>query len=227
MNFTDTGTLLNWSPHNVCVIPELYDMGVGHFRGGAFLCIPNFENLTPPFSVKHGEYRMTPNNQQSPNKKILSGDSWGSVRVTTTWNEMIENTKATLSASVTIQSLSDKTFLRPGFHPYFVVDGSSHITIEDTHLSVESLPHDVMKAYPVKDIAVPITMSTKTFSGTMSCAVTSTSTTLEEMRLSYCAWTDNKNEYVCIEPVLGGVHGDDNLPAPITLMNNESITLRS
>ncbi len=55
-------------------------------RGGAFWCVPNFDEAEPPFTIRHGEYRITPLEENGNSKvKNISGP-WGSIETNSTWN---------------------------------------------------------------------------------------------------------------------------------------------
>ncbi len=77
--------------------------------------MPNFDEAEPPFTVRHGEYRITSLEENGTSKvKNLSGP-WSNIETSSTWNFYETGVDANLS----IVSLSDETIARPGFHPYF------------------------------------------------------------------------------------------------------------
>jgi|GEM_PF-1108446 len=226
MKFNDTGTLSHWQLDSINVIEPLHCKENGSLRGGAYLCLPNFEELSPPFSVKHGEYRITACGSQLPHKKILAApaeSNWGNIEVTTDWDEVEGNQSKTLTVNTTLRALSGTVWARPGFHPYFSVTQNSFITIGATRIEVASLPHDRMQCYPAASLAETAVLSTNNYCASLGCSVYLTAASLS---LAFAVWSDKKHQYVCIEPVIG-LQGDQNgLPTPFTLVKGDELVLQ-
>lgn len=225
MNFTDTGTLITWQLDDIDIIEPLHHKEDGGSRGGVYLCIPNFEELTPPFSIKHGEYRTTVCDSQLPHRKILAPSreqDWGNVEVMTNWEESEEQNSKTLKVTTSIRALSDTAWVRPGFHPYFSVTRNSFLEIAGTRVDVAALPHDSMRPYPAASPSDPVKLNTDEFTVSMSCAI---SPLTQPIALAFGVWSDQKAEYVCIEPVIGHQPGADGLPTPLTLRQDEELVL--
>ncbi len=51
MKFNETGTLINWQLDDIDIIEPLHSKKGGGSRGGVYLCIPNFEELSPPLAL--------------------------------------------------------------------------------------------------------------------------------------------------------------------------------
>jgi hypothetical protein len=229
MNFTETGTLLGWKDDGTDIIPPLHIDTHGNARCGAFLCIPNFEQLPPPFIIKHGEYRKEPCTHNLPHQKILESDNntgWGSLSVSSDWEEHVEGDIKVLTVCSTLGALSEKAYLRPGFHPYFAVGDSFTVTVGETTYTELSLPYDKM-------CPVPTVAGTKVGSATLrtlnkeiivSCSIDDGPSN-ETFCFSFAIWSDNKKEYVCIEPVIGKTHGNDKLPTPFVVEKGGEINL--
>ncbi len=225
MKFNDTGTLSHWQLDGINVIEPLHDKAGGGLRGGAFLCLPNFEELSPPFSIKHGEYRITACGSQLPHRKILASatkSNWGHIDVISDWEEVEDHQGKTLTVNTTLRALSDAAWVRPGFHPYFSVTEDSFITIGTTRLAVASLPHDAMQCHPVVSLAETATLSTALYSVTVGCSV---SPLIAKLSLAFAVWSDKKHQYVCIEPVIGLQADLNGLPTPLTLANGEELAM--
>jgi hypothetical protein len=142
MHFTNTGTLTEWKDDDVFIIPELYTNEHGKNHGGAFLCIPNFEELSPPFTIKHGEYRTIHKDTSLPHHAVLTSaieNTWGSLDTTVNWREEARGNERVLVVTVEIRALTDATIIRPGFHPYFIVQNDSLITIGETSIPLTDL----------------------------------------------------------------------------------------
>lgn len=229
MNFTDAGTLKEWKEDDSIIIPTIHETKPGTQRGGAFLCLPNFEELPAPFEIKHGEYRREHCNVTLPHQKILESstpEGWGSLSTSTTWKETFTNDTKVLTVETTLGALSEKVYLRPGFHPYFAVGDTFSVHVEDTTYDKTSLPSDSMKVVRCKTGTTTgiARLLTKDKEIMVSCSVAQ-ALPEEGFCFSFCVWTDNKNEYVCVEPVIGGVHLDNNLPIPFTLLKSKELTL--
>ena len=225
MKFNDTGTLINWQLDDINIVEPLYSKEGGGSRGGVYLCIPNFEELSPPFSIKHGEYRITASDSTLPHTKNLSAPAeynWGSVEVITDWEEIEEQNSKTLKVTATIRALSDTAWFRPGFHPYFSVTQNSFIDIGTTRVDIESLPHDSMQKYKAASLSEEVKLTTANYTVSLRCNL---SPITENSSIVFVIWSDNKHEYVCIEPVIGNQPGQDGLPTPMTLVKDEELVM--
>jgi hypothetical protein len=225
MKFNDTGTLINWQLDDINIVEPLHGKEDGGSRGGVYLCIPNFEALTPPFSIKHGEYRVTVCDNQLPHQKSLSSsaeNNWGSVEVVTDWEEIAEQNSKTLKVTTTIRAKSDVAFVRPGFHPYFSITQNSFIEIGAQRVDVATLPHDSMQSYRAASLSEIAKLTTANYTVTVNCDISPLS---ENLSIAFCIWSDKKHEYVCIEPVIGNQPADDGLPTPLTLLKNEELVM--
>jgi galactose mutarotase-like enzyme len=222
MNFTEKGTLAEWKDGEIYIIPQLYTNEDGKNHGGAFLCIPNFEELSPPFTIKHGEYRTinkeTPHHSHttlaSPNE-----NTWGSLDVTVNWQEESHDDKKNLIVTVEIHTLTNNTIIRPGFHPYFAIQKNSLITIGETCIALTNLPHNVLHMYRESPDHSGAHLTTSNHNIALAC------TTSAPLSISYGIWSDDNNEYVCIEPVVGHDYSENNMPTPIRLQKDETIIL--
>ncbi|OAI14780.1 hypothetical protein A1507_00815 [Methylomonas koyamae] len=225
MQFTETGTLISWQLDDIDVVAPLHDKPGGGSRGGVYLCIPNFEELSPPFSVKHGEYRTTVCDVTLPHQKNLSASdvhNWGNIDVITDWEETDEQNSKTLKVTTTIRALSETALVRPGFHPYFSITPNSFLDIADSRIDIASLPHDSMRAYPAAAPNDPVKLSTEEFAVSMACEI---SPLPQPIALAFGVWSDKKAEYVCIEPIIGHQLGPDGLPTPLALRKSEELVL--
>ncbi len=225
MKFTDTGTLINWQLDDINIVEPLHDKEDGGTRGGVYLCIPNFEELTPPFSVKHGEYRTTVCDPQLPHRKNLtpcSDNDWGKVEVTTDWRQIDEQNSKTLEVTTTIRALSDTAWVRPGFHPYFSISPNSFIDIGATRIDIAALPHDCLQTYQAASPSETINLTTPLYSVAMDCRL---SPVTENIAVTFGIWSDKKHEYVCIEPVIGNQPDGDGLPTPMKLSVGEELVM--
>ncbi|WP_445372474.1 hypothetical protein ACH518_07695 [Methylomonas sp. HW2-6] len=225
MQFTDTGTLIRWQLDDIDVVAPLHDKPGGGSRGGVYLCIPNFEELSPPFSIKHGEYRTTVCDVTLPHQKNLAASNendWGNIEVVTDWEETDEQHSKTLKVTTTIRALSETALVRPGFHPYFSITPNSFVDIAGTRIDVTTLPHDSMRAYPAVTPSDPVKLSTEEFAVSMACEISPLS---QPIALAFGVWSDKKAEYVCIEPIIGKQLGADGLPTPLELTQNEELLM--
>jgi hypothetical protein len=154
MEFTDTGTLRSWSIGDIVVIPEIKEVSPNKFRGGAFWCIPNFDQLGYPFEVKHGEYRNTKCTTPTlPHEKFLSaasGSGWGKLSTRVLWEEKTMLNIHQLEVRAHLQALAPLTTLRPGFHPYFKVHESFTLEIAGITITSANMPVDKMVIIPVQ-----------------------------------------------------------------------------
>ena len=57
IELSNKGTLLSFSLGENAIISPYSE--VSPYRGGAFWCLPNFDEGITPFTVRHGEYRKT------------------------------------------------------------------------------------------------------------------------------------------------------------------------
>ncbi len=225
MKFTDTGTLINWQLDDINIVEPLHDKEDGGSRGGVYLCIPNFEELSPPFSIKHGEYRVTVSDNKLPHKKYLSSPAenpWGDVDVVTDWEEIEEENRKTLKVTTTIRAISGAAWVRPGFHPYFSVSENSFIEIRDARVDIASLPHDSLQKYKAASLSEEVKLSTASYNVSVNCNISPVS---ENLCIVFGIWSDKKHQYVCIEPVIGNLPTQDGLPTPLTLVKNEELSM--
>lgn len=225
MKFTDTGTLINWQLDDINIVEPLHDKEGGGSRGGVYLCIPNFEELSPPFSIKHGEYRTTACDNNLPHQKNLSApaeNDWGNVDVITDWEQIEEQNSKTLTVTTTIRAVSDTAWVRPGFHPYFSITPNSFIDIGSTRVDIASLPHDSLQKYKAALLSEAVKLSTANYSVSMNCRI---SPIAENLSLVFGVWSDKKHEYVCIEPVIGNQSARDGLPTPLALVKGEELVM--
>lgn len=225
MNFTDTGTLINWQLDDINVIEPVHNKEGGGSRGGVYLCIPNFEDLTPPFSIKHGEYRTTACDNKLPHQKSLAApaeNNWGNVDVITDWEELGERDSKTLKVTTTIRVVSDMAWIRPGFHPYFSVTPDSFIDIGAIRVDIAALPHDSLQKYQAVSLSDEVKLTTADYSASVNCSISPAS---EDLAVVFGVWSDKRHEYVCIEPVIGHQAGADGLPTPLNLLQGEELVL--
>ncbi len=225
MKFNDTGTLINWQLDDINIVEPLHSKEGGGSRGGVYLCIPNFEELTPPFSIKHGEYRTTACDNTLPHQKNLSSSAdndWGNVDVITDWEEIEAENQKTLKVTTTIRAVSDQAWVRPGFHPYFSVTQNSFIDIGAVRVDIASLPHDSLQKYQAASLTEEVQLTTDDYTATINCRISPVSANLA---IVFGIWSDKKHEYVCIEPVIGNQPAQDGLPAPLTLLKDEELVM--
>jgi hypothetical protein len=225
MKFTDTGTLINWQLDDINIVEPLHDKEDGGTRGGVYLCIPNFEELTPPFSIKHGEYRTTSCDINLPHQKNLSApaeNNWGNVDVITDWEQIEEQNSKTLTVTTTIRAISDTAWIRPGFHPYFSVTQNSFIEIGSTRVDIASLPHDSLQKFKAASLSEEVKLTTDNYTVSVNCDISPIS---ENLAIVFGVWSDKKHEYVCIEPVIGHQPAQDGLPTPLALVKDEELVM--
>lgn len=225
-SFNEFGTLTSWKTS-----PALFPFTktADSFRGGAFWCIPNQGPTYDIFEMQNGEYRKTVTEHSSSEKK-LSG-KWGELSANISWKE--ENGVLTTTASIV--SLRDKTHIRPGFHPYFAVDGNFAIRIGSKSFTNETLPHNTKVTVIVHGQGKAILeqeSSTVEISFSVRQAGPIISPLYKEgMTFSFCIWSDDITKYVCIEPVIGKDITKEELfdgsPAPITMKKGEEIEIIS
>jgi hypothetical protein len=225
MKFNDTGTLINWQLDDINIVEPLHDKEDGGTRGGVYLCIPNFEELSPPFTIKHGEYRTTVCDNALPHQKNLSSSAehnWGNVDVITDWEEVEEQNTKTLKVTTTIRAISDVALVRPGFHPYFSITQNSFIDVGATRVEIASLPHDCLQKYKAASLSEAVRLTTDSYTVSITCNISPVS---ENLSIVFGIWSDKKHEYVCIEPVIGNQPAADGLPTPLTLVRNEELVM--
>ena len=233
MEFTETGTLKKWSIGDIVIIPEIQEVSENKFRGGAFWCIPNFDQLGYPFEIKHGEYRNTKCVTNTlPHEKFLSaasGAGWGKLSTRVLWEEKAMATVHQLEVRAHLQALTPLTTLRPGFHPYFKVQGTFTLEIGGIKITSENMPVDKMIIVPVQKNASGSVVATLI---TSNLHITVAATMEEDLLrsnacFSFAVWSDNPEEYLCVEPVYGTAYGIDNLPTSFVLDRGQTTTLVS
>lgn len=225
MKFNDTGTLISWQLDDINIVEPLHNKTDGGSRGGVFLCIPNFEELSPPFSIKHGEYRTTVCDNKLPHHKSLSSPAdkdWGTVEVTTDWEEIEAQNSKTLKVTTTIRAISDAAWVRPGFHPYFSVTQNSFIDIGAARVDIASLPHDSLQKFKAASLSEEVKLTTENYTVSVNCDIAPIS---ENLCIVFGIWSDKKHEYVCIEPVAGNLPAQDGLPTPLALVRDEELVI--
>jgi hypothetical protein len=224
MKFNDTGTLINWQLDDINIIEPLHSKEGGGSRGGVYLCIPNFEELSPPFSIKHGEYRTTACDSTLPHQKNLSApneNNWGNIDVITDWEEIEDHNSKRLKVTTTIRAISNTAWVRPGFHPYFSVTQNSFIDIGTSRVDIASLPHDSMQKYKAASFSEAVKLTTANYTASINCNLSP----ITENSIVFVIWSDKKHEYVCIEPVIGNQPAQDGLPTPLILVKNEELVM--
>ncbi|MCX7101001.1 MAG: hypothetical protein NTX38_05785 [Methylobacter sp.] len=162
-----------------------------------------------------------------PHQKNLSSPAdaencCGNVDVITDWEEIDEQNSKTLKVTTNIRALSDKAWVRPGFHPYFSVTQNSFIDIGITRLDVASLPHDCMQKYKAASLSEEVKLTTANYTVSLNCNL---SPITENSSIVFVIWSDKKHEYVCIEPVIGNQPAQDGLPTPLALVKNEKLVM--
>lgn len=232
MNFTKTGTLSGWSMGETEIIPEIKTLEDGKSRGGAFLCIPNFDLPGYPFEVKHGEYRITECNPTLPHEKFISAESgagWGKLSTRVIWEEKNICNLDQLEVRAHIQALSPTATIRPGFHPYFKVYGTFTLEVGAIKITSENMPVDKMISIPVQKNASGSAVATL-LTGNLHISIAASfedDTLRSNACFSFCLWSDKPEEYICVESVYGEAHGLDNLPTAILLNRGQSTTIVS
>ena len=233
MDFTETGTLVKWSIGDIVVIPEIIEVSENKFRGGAFWCIPNFDQLGYPFEIKHGEYRITKCSTPTlPHEKFLSAESgagWGKLATRVLWEEKTMLNVYQLETRAHLQALSPMTILRPGFHPYFKVHTSFILEIGGITITSETMPVDKIVSVPAQKNASGNAVATlKTGNLHITVAATMEEDLLRSSTcFSFCIWSDKPEGYICVEPVYGTTQGIDNLPTSFALGRGQTTTLVS
>lgn len=210
------GTLTHWNDVT-CLYP--YTKTEDSFRGGAFWCIPNQGPMYDVFEKQNGEYRKIVAEHNSTTKH-LSG-KWGELNTGVDWNTK-DNT---LVSTMKLVALRDGTFVRPGFHPYFSVSGNYTITIGAKTISKETLAENKITTILIQTSTKAV-LEQENATTEISFTVNSTLKT-KEVSLSFAVWSDNKENYVCIEPVVGGEEYFDGSLSPITLEQGEGLTIEA
>lgn len=233
MDFTETGTLKRWLIGDTVVIPEITEISPNKFRGGAFWCIPNFDQLGYPFEIKHGEYRNTKCVTPTlPHEKFISaasGAGWGKLSTRVLWEEKTMMNVHQLEIRAHLQALTPLTTLRPGFHPYFKVHESFSIEIGGVTITNEVMPVDKMVIIPAqKNASGNVVATLKTGNLHITVAATMEEDLLRSAAcFSFALWSDNPTDYICIEPVFGTTYGVDNLPTSFALGRGQTTVLVS
>lgn len=201
--FNDFGTLTKWRD----IIFHTKEIN-GKVRGGFFLCIPNFEEDSSIFEIKHGEYRKTPPSYIE-NEKVLEG-KWGKINVETFWEEDDNS----LSVKIKIISLRNNTYIRPGFHPYFFVGNDFQIKIKNKDMDKSKLPDDKLIILNDHTDEAELITNNKNIKIKVS---------IYNKDVSFGVWSDSKNNYVCIEPIVGEGLDSNNLPKAFQLREDEAL----
>ncbi len=215
-----TGTLLSLSMEEKEIIYPYDDESP--YRGGAFWCLPNFDEAVIPFTVRHGEYRKIAGkgNDEMYSKNIEG--PWGSLATTCNWK--IDETGFT--STIDITSHSHETLIRPGFHPYMVMKDDLQIHIAGKTLLKNSLPLSIKLAIPCNEGDTSAVAEMQNISGnyTIRCQAISTDVT-HIFSYAFCLWTDDVEKYICIEPVIGVSFNEDSLPSSFLLKENQTIKI--
>lgn len=235
MKFNKGGSLTEWSKDSINIIPQLILTKENKLRGGAFLCLPNFDELPEPFTHRHGEYRITKGEESPQQMKIIESESengWGSLSTETKWSELqTAPNHHQLIITSTLTCLSDYCHLRPGFHPYFSPHGEFVVTLQkpdSTLVKVNKItlrndsPNHQRVISPNNTAVAEI--STDRYSLSVTAQVLNWKNS-SPATFSFTVWSDDKEKYVCVEPSLGVGSLDSGLPGPFTLARGESITL--
>lgn len=190
-------------------------------RCGAFWCAPNFDELGTPFTTRHGEYRKTIGTTlDGTHTKNIEG-SWGSLSTNCVWEE----SETGLTSTLTLTPNSGETYIRPGFHPYFVFSTKSIVSLEGETLSFADIAHDKKMVFLCNGNTGEIKAKITTPKGAILLSFSASSLLSNDYSFSFCVWSDNKEKYICVEPVLGKGYLDNKLPAPFILQKGETLTL--
>lgn len=215
-----TGTLLSFSVGEETIIYPYSN--VSPYRGGAFWCLPNFDEGIMPFTMRHGEYRkVTGNSIDETYSKKIEGP-WGSLATTCHWNE----DETGVSTTMQMTSLSHETLIRPGFHPYFVMRDDLLIRVAGRTFYKNSIPLSLKLVIPCNEGADFAVAEMQNIKGNyiIRCKAASSEQT-RNFTYAYCLWTDDIEKYICIEPVIGISFGEDTLPSPFSLKKNEVLSI--
>lgn len=216
LSFDKFDTLLEWK--NSSYLYPFTPRGES-FRGGAFWCIPNQGPTYDIFEVQNGEYRKT-EKAGDTRQKHLAG-KWGEIESSVSWEEV----SGSLKSAATITALRNNTLIRPGFHPYFKVSGNFVITIGKKTLTNETIVQNDRLTIVVHNEGRAIIE--QEYSKTELSFIARSNG--PEMTISFCVWTDDKEKYICIEPVIGKDIAKEELfdgsPAPLALKKGDSVTI--
>lgn len=205
-NQNDVGTIL-YVPHGEEVIFSFANIG-GKFRGGIFWCLPNQGPALDPFMLQNGEYRTL----EGRGAKLLQGP-WGSIQASVMW----EFEEKAIHTSATLVSEHTPTYIRPGLHPYFAVGESFVLTIEEIYVDKGDVVNN-----SILYIEAPGKKATLQ-TGNQTIEISFAVETPLEYTPFFCVWTDNKERYLCIEPVLGKGKNEQGDPLPIVLQKGDSL----
>ena len=176
-NQNDLGTILYWKHENTDIIFPFTQIG-DIFRGGMFWCIPNLGPQGDIFAIQNGEYRKC----EGRETKILTG-VWGALNATVIWN--FSETEMTTTA--TLIATKNNTHLRPGFHPYFPVGHTFEISIGETKLTQEDIPHDTRVIVILKNKESGAILHTNNQTTCVSYHITEGKSDLTR---AFCIWTE-------------------------------------
>ncbi len=220
----DIGTLITFTSLDDTVISPLPENEGGH--GGAFWCLPNFDEGIAPFTVRHGEYRKTPGAfvGEATVSKTISGP-WGELHTKASW--VFGETG--LTTSMSLSAKRHETAVRPGFHPYFALQkptSSYHIIIGNTIIESATILENMKMVVPCisEDGVIKATLINGIHASDLTFSVRKTNKE-EPFSFAICLWTDQKDKYICIEPVCGIGYDESGFPKPFTLKENETLDL--
>lgn len=220
------GTLIAFTSLGDTVISPLPETNGGH--GGAFWCLPNFDDGATSFTVRHGEYRKMPGEflNETTVMKNISGP-WGELESDAVW----ELGETELTSHMTLTAKRHETLIRPGFHPYLTLQkaGSNyHIIIGDKIIESSTILEDMK-------MVVPCTGEEGVIEATLTCGIRTAHIIFSVQRphntqpisFAFCLWTDKKENYICIEPVSGVGYDETGLPKPFKLDEEERLVLQA
>ncbi len=205
-NQNDLGTILFLRDNEEDILFPFTKIGE-KFRGGAFWCIPNQGNPTSPSALQNGVYRTIHGID-----KELEGP-WGKISVHVSW----EAKESFVTTTASIAALSDSR-LRPGLHPYFPVGDNFEIHLGEKKIVKDDIPSDEPVYFETNTKEAVLMTNGKMIRISFEANVGAAS--------YFCLWTDNKDRYLCIEPVLGEAL-EGNIPAPLLLPLGETLTITS
>jgi galactose mutarotase-like enzyme len=213
-NQNDNGTILYFKHNDRDIIFPFTQFG-DIYRGGMFWCIPNLGPEGSVFAMQNGEYRKT----EGRDTKTLSG-VWGSLVATVSY----VFTDTTVVSTMFLRAAQHETKIRPGFHPYFPVGETFEIHIGETKLTKENIPSDTRVMVIVHEETPTATLITHGTSTTISYHI-DTWTSAQPQTKAFCIWTDNKDKYLCVEPVFGSGMQNDGSPDATTLNEGDEVTV--
>lgn len=160
-------------------------------RGGMHVCLPNFGPDRDGSLAQHGFGRtetwdITEQSDASVTLRLVGG------------HEEYKNLKSTLtyvldddgfSATLRLEN-QGSTLVRvaPGFHPYFDSSDTEEIVVNETTFPFTSLPSTKF----VSAETAEVTLGKQTYM-------------LRQTEMpAWAIWTDQKGDYVCVEPTVGG-----------------------